>query len=797
MIVHLFLVFMHLLLAFYSFGDNAHILRSKKFDCSYLVSQNVDTGYTNITIVMDNKDQLAEPIELLESISFIDIVEEEQFESLLCYSKHDPYVLYYISLRGKGINRISIEHLLHAQQDNRYLASAEENGRMFVHGMVVDQETLFLAVSNNEHQFGNDGSFILALFISQTSGKPIQILPFFILPITEKDLYVADKTDAMKTLQCMVFEKRTQTLLCGLKGETNNAWSNPLSALLCVSVKSESIYDESEQELITKKLVVVRAEEIHEKSVSDIHTVSIDEVRCMMTSTALPYFVLRAQHDALPIRAFPLSDKGIALVQQKPTNIFFAEGLKRFVYRLFTESVKSFHENDLHNPAGCVGGGLQIEGEHKSIKIFGDAVVTLVQRKIEEEVFFELYRSVALFEPCGTIKGWTEWQLLFRQTVPIADFELDHLSGQIVVVEENDVKKVGWNPVERTHPLLTAIDQLITTNQYIKDATVQTIMIQGESVPFFGLVMNDVVLISNLRDLSVQLYHVRNIGQLHHVCIAFDDQNEENYIFVTGSNGIVRLMLDDHGIVFAIEKISDQGGDIKKIILDSGIMYAISERELYRATVPVGTASITWLSLLTDEQKKEIGRLRDFIISDSLGCIMSFNGLWTTKPESTIRDGVAQFERFLLPQQMGVPVSISFLSRSGKGTDVARYGGGNIFVLCADFSLGRSQLYRISIKNREAHLFEDIIFENKIGPFFNFGSLQTTYFTDGYRFLLLSSNKQVSLSNQPRLGIVMGGNKLMNIVRRDFQNSGILYTGSNKCTGELFVVTEESVYIYN
>jgi|GEM_PF-6184658 len=795
--------------------ENKCILRSKKFDCSYLISYG-DNHHTFITKLFDNKEECQEPIELLEMMSFVDIVDDEQFESLLCYSRDDPYAMYHVSLIGKGINRISIERLLATQSDHRYMAVLEENKRMYVHQMIAEGDTVFLAVSPDEHQFGGDGSFILALFLSLMPGKPMQLLPLFILPITKKDIYCTNEINSIQAIRSMVFEKRTQTLWCGLEVNTHNSPSNALSALLCIPVCSQNIQDDSGQAFIAKSLSVSHVEGMESSDVPTPCTVSAEALQCMMTSTALPYLILQKRDEQSSICALPLARAGIASKQKNPKNIFFVEGLKRFLYRVFDTAADSL--SDIHTETDGVtqvGGAVRVDGQRKVVKIFGDAVVMLVEKQIGDMMISELHRSVALFEPSGTIKGWTPWQCMYHQSTPIVHFELDRLTGELLIIEKDTVKKIGWNAVDTGHPLLAASRELVKNGQCIRDATMQTLVYNETRVPFFGLVTDTTILLAPLESMCqkdlysddhfvhVQLIRCDEVGQLRHICLSYDEQTKQNYIFVAGLHGVMRLMVDGNGSI-ETQKISDCC-DIKKIIVDNGIIYALSEQELYRTNAPTDGAFIIWEKLIHDTQKKEMGRLRDYIISDASALIVSTKGLWIVQPGFSIRQGTPQFEQFFLPQQVGIPTCFSLISPTEKSTDFARFSGGNIFVLCTDFSLQRSQLYRISITpskepyvtTQTVQLFDDVVFEKKVAPFLNFGSLQETCFTDGYRFLLLSSNQQVSLSTQPRAGIVMSGNKLIKIPNADFQNSRILYTGINQCTGELLIVTEQSVHIYS
>lgn len=800
----------------YSFVENKYILRSKKFDCSYLISEDSLTGKTLITKIFDGKKNNLEPIEFFNKISLVDVLEDEKFESLLCYSQDDPYALYNISLISKETRRISIEHFLTIQKnDPRYMLILEENKQMYVHAIVTDGDTIFLAVSSDKKIFGKENSFILALFISRTTGQSAQLLPLFILPITKHDMYYDNGVNSISKIRSIIFEKRTQTLLCGLD-VSSSLVIDTLSPLLYIPVSSNTIKDNTGQSFLAKTLTVnqIKNTKIESSEITCNYTLSIAELHPMTTSTAVPYLILLSKGLVSHVKAFPISHTGIAKKENKPKNIFFTEGLKRFVYRIFDTKVDTLREvYESSRTAIDIGGSTALQGNIKTIKVFGDAVLVLVEQENNNKIIAQLYRSVALFESSGIIKEWTPWQPVHRQSKAIIDFELDRTTGELLIIEHDIVKRIAWNTTNISYPFLSTIQELVRDTPCIRNATLGKLMIQEKHISFFGLVTDDKIFISPLEKiepteitpvLMSEPFLYQEIGKLRSICMEYDANNKQNYIFITGQHGIATISLDKYGAIESVKKISDCPA-IKKIIIDQDTLYALSEHTIHRGNLPLQWSPIILTEIISDTQKGDIGRLRDCIISDSVALIMGSNALWIVSPGHSIKKGIPHFEQFILPQQLGVPVSFSILSPTSKETDFARYCGGNIFVLCADLSLKRSQLYRIaiaptkglSVTKNTVQLFDDFIFEDKIAPFFNFGSLQETCFTDGYRFLLLSSNQQVSLSTQPGLGVVMSGNKLVKIPNVDFQNSRILYTGINQCNGELFVVTEQSVHIYN
>jgi hypothetical protein len=765
-------------------------LRSKQFDCIYFFRHDTEKKQTVIDIRFDGKEtrfmeKQPKSYDVSGIITESTLIKEGSFESLIC--KTEQGKLFYVMLKEEPV----IQPIVIAPLLEKLIPEIKNVAyTLDILSFTAGDEQVYLALSVQTKELQKPLLFLTAFFLNYNPKTGFLVVPLAIKKILQEH-YCINKIQ---------FDYQFKRLFCA--GNLG---------LLCASVQSGTVEINHQQKTIYD---IVIAPESYCNDIKQPN--DITDLAFMTTSTALSYIILRdapsCDGPGNRVRAFPLSaDHMLAAKDAIIDDIFYLDGIKHFLYRRLLGSEKTTAKlSGADNPACLVGFGTEI-GMIQKMRICGDSIVVLAKQGNEQEKeLYCLYKSTALFFANGLIKDWTNWQLIHKSEAPIVDFEFDRISGEFVILRPDSISFSGWTPrnwkSRKEEP-----KKQNKPNTRFHDACIASVFYAGQEIDFFAAISGNTLFYGPLEIAGGDSEALQRkefpgtVLQSVHLCA--DSLTQKTYCFLSTQEGIVSVDIDqDTGMITTIEKPVSSIKNIKKIVIDQDYLFALSDKELYRVKKDdAGIVAIDKAENILDPLlQHQCGTLLDMIVSDSFVLLASTRGLWSIKFGcSATKDATIFCEKINLPYHVGFPAKLYAFSKDGIASNVARYQVGNIHVLCIDYSLGRSQLYRFSLtltekentKGYTLQLFDDIILHKTNAPFINFGSLQQDCFFDGIRYLLPSCKQQVSLSVFPRLGKIMSGNNLVPIARTDFQNERILYTGINT-DKELVIVSEHGIYCY-
>lgn len=207
-------------------------------------------------------------------------------------------------------------------------------------------------------------------------------------------------------------------------------------------------------------------------------SVSINKVRGMFTTTALPYLIVQGNVGApsatkrivfaLPLvsGATDLTVNGtIADKNAEPENVYSSEVIPSLTNRIIKQPATTTAQMPLSSDAATqVGNGTLPEGDITDLFVYGDAVFVTVQTSDSNDQPGVFY-SQAMFEANGKIKNWTSWRRATGTPVKVQSVVLDPVTGQfnsLVANSSNHVKivqRTQWKEGNDTglKPVTTAI----------------------------------------------------------------------------------------------------------------------------------------------------------------------------------------------------------------------------------------------------------------------------------------------------------------------------------------------------
>lgn len=734
-------------------------LESKHFASVYALDENnvIPYGFGTKDINIIN---------LPHQVHCADTLFKERTESIVYAAKNNPDMLYELDTRKNSITEFVIP---------RSTANP-----LFVHAIATNQHFMFVALSSDPANFDTTESKISCFIIQEAKDQdPAHLKPCFREISLEEIKKISNREHTRAELKKMYVDSKASLLFCCfdfIKEDSGNNIEINYDYVVSFLEKKEGT-DTVEWILEPSNLIIT------EKNMQLLDS------KIFPTSTALSYIIFLTKHESLyKVQAMPLgSDGKITSHSAACEDVFFKDGLKRFIGRHFVKSINI----DINDKNFLVGNdGFSDNIAVKKIKILGDTICIIINN--------EVFASTALFDHEGKIKGWTNWKKIIEHNKEIDDIHIDRFTGQYLILSENKITTSNWQKYSYDNvdnPFRAIIPKIINNEK--------------QRIQFFAIDAHTLYEIDIKKENNeiekINLGEIQNIGELISLYNYRDLKTEKNYILITGTQGIVKVQINEKGVLDDVKKISALG-QVKKIIIDQEIMYMLSPYTLHRILLAQEKSiqeNIEQSELLIDTKKqKNFGFLTDIIISDACILLATGSGIWLLK-EGSIRKEIPQFVHAHFPEAIGIPVMFFVRSVTEKEIDFARYSGSNIFVLFCDVMGDQSKLYRLSVKSTlngeiqfdTVSFFNDVILRKNPTSFLNFSTAQSCFFTDGIRYLLPSTGKQVSLFPQPTLGIVWSGNKLDPIFD-ETKNYHILYAGIHLLSGNLLISTAQELYVH-
>lgn len=742
-------------------------LESKHFASVYAVNENnvIPYGFGTKDINITN---------LPHSVHCADTLFKEKTESIIYAAKNNPNILYELDIQRNNITE--------------FIIPSATTIPLFVHAIATNQHLIFVALSSDPENFDTKESKISCFLIQPAKDEePALLKPCFREIPLEEIKKITKKEDTKAQIKKIYVDSKASLLFCCFDFMKEHGEHD-----------SEITYDYVVS-FLEKKEGTDTVEWILEASNFTItkKNIQLFDSTIFHTSTALSYIIFLTKAESLyKVQAMPLQPDGKKATENAHCeDVFFKDGLKRFIGRHF---VKESTKEELKNTKITIENENLLVGNNsfpdniviKKIKILGDTICIIIDN--------EVFGSTALFDHEGKIKGWTNWKKIIEHKTHIDDIHIDRFTGQYLILSNNSIKKSVWQKYtyNNSDKPFRAVTQKIINNEIEK-----TVFFAIDATTLYDLNLNN-----DSNDVEkINIGEIQEIGELISLYNYHNTTTEKNYLLISGTRGIVQAEIDEKNIIKNVKKISDIG-QVKKIIIDQDIMYAMSPYTLHRILLTQEKSieeNIEHAELLIDTKKQiHFGFFTDIIISDACILLATGSGIWLLK-EGSIRKETPQFVHAHFPETIGIPVMFFVRSATEKETDFAQLCGSNIFVLFCDVMNDQSKIYRLSVQptiNGEIQFdtvsfFNDVILRNTPTSFLNFSIAQSSFFTDGIRYLLPSSGKQVSLFPQPKLGIVWSGNKLQTLFDEN-NNKQILYIGTHSLSGNLLISTAQELYVH-
>ncbi|HEV2916949.1 MAG TPA: hypothetical protein VGW78_04330 [Candidatus Babeliales bacterium] len=392
-------------------------------------------------------------------------------------------------------------------------------------------------------------------------------------------------------------------------------------------------------------------------------------------------------------------------------------------------------------PAAQIGGGPLIAGDIAHIAVRNDMVCALVHDGDHPGI----YSSQPIFGSDGTITHWTQWRHAMNIPAQCIDASLSLHDGNWYMLHApdnviNTISHTQWTS-GKDSSWYWAIHQLNTI--YMQDKT----NIQG-IIPF-TLHRNDLPMVALLAlysnatiafaqtgiehnnglmiPIDTTLYEqdkkriiidytdpiLKQIQPLTSITIGYAADKKDAWFFAAGMHGLAVLKNQETGTgLYSIS--SNYIGDIvtnmqwnkignyesiKKLISDNGYVYALTDTVLYRIDLSESMEAPAHIVASTDSIAGLTGKhyFTDILISDSLALLTTTSGLYRIASGHTITDKNPAWTHILLPEQEFPITRLYPVTTTGNDSDIARYGGSNVYVLSGNEITNRTVCHRLCI----------------------------------------------------------------------------------------------------
>jgi len=392
-----------------------------------------------------------------------------------------------------------------------------------------------------------------------------------------------------------------------------------------------------------------------------------------------------------------------------------------------------------------------------------------------------IFKSTAIFDEDGLIRGWTPWQRVMGSTDPVLNAHIDIETGQFwyltqtnnpgdtvktTLWSQNDTELLGnlhkklvlelpkeiggihqlFNFDEKTASFLEDEFSMMVATGYQKVALIRSGKVDGVFVPTSGTDFS-----TNLVD-NVKIFNnndLQNIGPICCAATSLSSDTDEGWLFVGGYGGAAVLRKGSDGTGWTqlddlTNNISTPGftfkeiGDfsrVHKLVCDNEYLYVLTPRALYRIAMDADKFKDTSPDALTAtviaQPVSSNDSLLDFLVSGNVGMLATTSGLYRTSNGQTIKSGSSWTEvKTKSDRTLGQVTNLSMQSLSKGSFD----GGGNLYAVSANMTTDLATILRFTVNNPTGTVDDNTIqaiTERSRDHYYAFGELRTTFVPDG------------------------------------------------------------------
>lgn len=456
--------------------------------------------------------------------------------------------------------------------------------------------------------------------------------------------------------------------------------------------------------------------------------------------------------------AFPLNvnlndNEGgtLAQAEQEPTVDFGPQEYPTFRSRLLPTKAHTLdHASWGHNRTVCVGGGPLLAGTIEKIITARDAIFAVVAG---DENSAGVYHSQALLDHKGLIKGWTQWRQVYRSDdKALQSAFYDTFGGSFTLLadsgEQNQptvIKKTVWSAGDESK-LGNFVSFL--KKQYSKDTSG---IRSYADIPMGtkGFLNQSCMVIGGYHALTVAIMSQRDeIGIMHYTqgqdfthtdapvvhytggtltklgtieAITSAATDTQAWLFVGGTGGLAVYADADGAGWNPYENLTTEDlrkkiclpvgsySFIRRLIHDEHYLYVLTDDKLDRIDLThscfepnrIQLATTTLATRSSFARLQPFGFFTDAVISDKIAFLATSAGLYRVGNDADIRQAASPAQVAWTQVDIGSDIDpivhLSAVSATGRAVDVARYTGGNLYVIQGYAGRNHGTVKRFSI----------------------------------------------------------------------------------------------------
>ena len=456
--------------------------------------------------------------------------------------------------------------------------------------------------------------------------------------------------------------------------------------------------------------------------------------------------------------AFPLNvnvddNEGGTLAQagQEPKVDFGPQEYPTFRSRLLlTKAHTADHASSEQHRCVCVGGGPLLAGPIATIMTARDAIFAVVAG---DENYAGIYHSQALLDHKGLIKGWTQWRQVYRSDdKALQSAFYDTIGGSFTLLSDSGnqdkptvIKKTVWGAGHESK--LGNFVSFLKTH-YTKDNTGirayadipmgtkgfvdQSCMVVGGYHAMTVAIMSQRDELGTVRYTQGQDFTHANAPIMHYTggtltklgtieAITSAATDTAAWLFVGGTGGLA-VYADADGAgwdpyenltLYAMrKKICLPIGTysfVRRLIHDEHYLYVLTDDKLDRIDLTrssfephkIHLEKTTLATLSSFPSLQPFGFFTDAVISDKVAFLSTSRGLYRVGNDADIRQATSPAQVAWTQVDIGSDIDpivhLSAVSATGRSADVARYAGGNLYVVQGYAGRNHGTVKRFSI----------------------------------------------------------------------------------------------------
>ncbi len=579
------------------------------------------------------------------------------------------------------------------------------------------------------------------------------------------------KADALGQKVAMAWSKKMNCLYVGLDVQSDNTSDGGVQGIMVVQASQQNGLS---LEPIAKSDIFEQQTTSPVGACGPYALVKIHQLHTLYTSTCLSYLIVLggttdAARQARCVYAMPLVTKqgspehGMLAANDAPPVDYFTKTEKHngeFISRGFELQAKTSSQLPQEaDPSVRVGGGNIAKGTISCIATAGDVVFITVVDTDQHNSAQGIYRSRALFNSSGAIKGWTNWQRATSDMNAMIGAIPNLHTGQLLYLAQDpqnaliSFKLSDWinGKTQKETSLAHIVSEQFGDSHlgilgahdfaYQTPGLPQTSIIAFTGMKKILLVQTSLVEQSDKVTIEndytkYQVAHCSNgtinteinsplvsfaggaldeLGAIGSAAIV-TDTSENAWLVVAGVNGVAILSTDDgmgwnvqNGIgnnfsCLTVGMSFKKCGNyrlVKKVVADSPYLYLLTSTNLYRIdmrTVSLAQNNINQTIIATSNMKLYEGFL-DLVVSGKLAVLATNKGLLRIGNNSDVRNASNPHDCHWtqIKDTAGSVLQLEPISQTGIASDVARGTGGMIYALNANRATRQSHAIRLSV----------------------------------------------------------------------------------------------------